>query len=83
MICSTADFFFSFKEADDAVLCARPGMTFHRRAFPKASQGAMVSFKGVSCHGSSPVGHGLVRNCTIAVAYFPWQGLKMSVLQLC
>ena len=50
--------FFPFKEADDAVLCVRLSITFHRRKIPKGLQGAMVSFKGVSCHSSSPQGHG-------------------------
>ena len=58
-----------FKE-DDAVLCVRPGMSFQRRKFPKGLQGAMVSFKRVSCHSSSLVGHGPCTNSTNAVAYF-------------
>ena len=84
MVCNTADFFFSFKEdagfffllrktqfkEDDAVLCVRLGMSIHRRKFPKGLQGAMVSFKRVSCHSSSLVGHGPCRNSPVAVAYF-------------
>ena len=31
---------------------------FSWKGISKRGQGAMVSFKGVSCHGSSPVGHG-------------------------
>ena len=31
---------------------------FIEGSLQKAAQGSMVSFKGVSCHGSSPVGHG-------------------------
>ena len=58
-----------FKE-DDAVFCVRPGMSFHRRKFPKGLQGAMVSFKRVSCHRSSVVGHGPCRNSPIVGTYF-------------
>ena len=70
MVFSTADF-FSFKEADDAVLCAKPGMTFHRRVFPKGWSGCHGEFQGSFLPWFlTSWKTALVNNCTSSVAYF-------------